>query len=244
MLGIEIHIRTTRIQRKTGSYSVISAVGARIGSDVFEVNDDALVTLNGDVVFDDATTSASSPTLTLPSGLSLSKAMQGTKHRIVVYNIDVGDGERSFQIRVNLKSHVINLDSTGSFPDGQGLLGSTSSKALLGRDGVTDLSTEFNSLGTSWQVLQSEEKLFKDKDRYPQHPVGCVYDGTMMNADHAGSHLRGHGRRLSDEEKKLTVEDANAACAHAGNPQKKEFCIADMLALNDLDLAEDPFYAN
>ena len=92
-LGIEIHIRTTRIQRKTGSYSVISAVGGRIGSDFFEVNDDALLTLNGDIVLlDDATTSASSsPTLTLPSGSRLSKAMQGTRHRIVVYDIDVGE---------------------------------------------------------------------------------------------------------------------------------------------------------
>merc|ERR1712127_906180 len=149
-----------------------------------------------------------------------------------------------FQIRVNLKSRVVNLDATGPFEDGQGLMGSTSSKALLGRDGVTDLSTAFNTLGTEWQVRQFEEKLFKDKDRFPQYPISCVYDGAMMNADHADNHLRGHGRRLSDEEEKLTVEDANAACAHVGSAQKKEFCIVDVLALNDLDLAEDPFYAN
>jgi hypothetical protein len=46
-LGLDIHIRATRIDNARISYSYISAAAVRIGTDVLEVRDDGSILING-----------------------------------------------------------------------------------------------------------------------------------------------------------------------------------------------------
>ena len=157
--------------------------------------------------------------------------------------LDVDGGDKSIEIRVNLKTGMIFVDVSGSFPeDTVGLLGSPHHDALLARDGKTDLTGDWNTFGEEWQVQSDEPKLFQDKNRVPQHPAGCIYESQQVK-----SNLR-HRRRLmvdsagtgSDEEA-TAVEAAEKACVRATG-EKKQFCIDDVMATGDLELAEDSFY--
>ena len=47
-------------------------------------------------------------------------------------------------------------------------------------------------------------------------------------------------RRLTDDAA-VSIEDANEACAKSYG-RLKEFCVYDVMASGDLDLAEDRFY--
>jgi hypothetical protein len=248
---IDVHIQTTRVETSTKlKYSYISGVAAKIQSDVFEVlSDDGSFIINGgekilphESAFEQA---------------RISRSYKGSKKNIIVYDFDLskeatGDGKntssegpaRSMQIRANTNTGILYVDFHGSFPDGEGLTGSTSSPALLGRDGKTNFSGHYNSFAEEWQVLDTEQNLFQ-QPRGPQHPEGCIYDvdsmTTMMQHQKTSSTSRSIRRRLLVEarEEVVTMEQASEACA---NVKRQEFCIMDVMAMADLEIAEDPFY--
>jgi hypothetical protein len=243
-LGIDVHIRTTRVDNPHMSYSYISGTAVKIGTDILEVQDDGSIIVNGEedefLLEDEAETAG-----TTFAGYPITKTMKGTKRNIFVYDLalDVDGGDKSIEIRVNLKTGMIFVDVSGSFPeDTVGLLGSPHHDALLARDGKTDLTGDWNTFGEEWQVQSDEPKLFQDKNRVPQHPAGCIYESQQVK-----SNLR-HRRRLmvdsagtgSDEEA-TAVEAAEKACVRATG-EKKQFCIDDVMATGDLELAEDSFY--
>ena len=243
-LGIDVHIRTTRVDNPRMSYSYISGTAVKIGTDILEVQDDGSIIVNGEDEFllKDAEAETAGTTF---AGYPITKTMKGTKRNIFVYDLalDVDGGDKSIEIRVNLKTGMIFVDVSGSFPeDTVGLLGSPHHDALLARDGKTDLTGDWNTFGEEWQVQSDEPKLFQDKNRVPQHPAGCIYESQQVK-----SNLR-HRRRLmvdsagtgSDEEA-TAVEAAEKACVRATG-EKKQFCIDDVMATGDLELAEDSFY--
>ena len=227
--GLDIHIRTTRVDNAKVGYSYISGAAVKLGFDVLEVMDDGELILNGNAV--------SSPT-TFAAGHPLRKTFKGNNNKIIVYDLDftaIKGVHKPIQIRVNTKAKMIFVDVYGRFPDGLGLLGPPSDDSrMLARDGVTDLVGEWNSFGEEWQVRSDEPKLFHE-NRAPQHPQGCVYESSNTRA----MNLR---RRLMDGSA-VTEKDAEGACS-GSKGKSKEFCIADVMATGMLDLAEDEFYLN
>jgi len=248
---IDVHIQTTRVETSTKlKYSYISGVAAKIQSDVFEVlSDDGSIIINGgEKVL---------PRESTFEHARVTRSNKGSKKNIIVYDFDlaeeaVGDGDtssggpakESMQIRANTNTGILYVDFHGSFPDGEGLTGSTSSTALLGRDGKTNFSGHYNSFAEEWQVLNTEQNLFQ-QPRGPQHPEGCIYDVdsmAMMQHQQEDKKMKTSSirRRLLDEAKEeVTMEQASDACA---NVKRQEFCIMDVMAMADLEIAEDPFY--
>lgn len=229
-LGLDLHIRTTRVDLDRISYSYISSAAVGIGNKVLEVKDDGSVLVDGSV-------------FELPSGNSefagfpITKTFKGTKKNIHVYNLFLEDDEKSIQIRVNLKTGMVFVDVRGNFLDSVGLMGraGTTKGFVVARDGETNLLGQWNAYGEEWQVRNNEPKLFAE-NRAPQHPAGCLYKSQKQT----NAYLR---RRLLDGTMNtaMTIELASKACENF-SVRKKDFCIADVMATGDAELAEDPFY--
>jgi hypothetical protein len=221
-LGLYVHIRTTRIDNARISYSYISAAAVRIGTDVLEAKDDGSILINGLPLAENGTTFAGFPVI---------KTIKGSKKKIFVYDLILGEDDKSIQIRANLKTGMLFLDMIGIFEDSGGLMGraGTTRGYLLARDG------EYNTFGEEWQVDSNEPKLFAE-NRAPQHPAGCLYESQHQTK----AHLR---RRLMDDSMNavMTIELATKACENLVG-RKQDFCISDVMATGDLELAEDPFY--
>jgi hypothetical protein len=83
----------------------------------------------------------------------------------------------------------------------------TSSDAILGRDGVTDYSGNFNSFTEDWQVLNTEQNLFQELHG-SQHPAGCVYDASMMMEKKGEDFKRPFIRRRLMDRDVVTLKEA------------------------------------
>ena len=243
-LGIHLHARTTRVDnaRLQQSYSYISAIALMIGPDILEVQEDGSILKNGADDFLLGRRSAKDEGEVKEgffAGFDIAKSFKGSAKKIIVYKLTTLEQDVSIEIRCNTKSRMIFVDLFGTFPDDTvGLLGNPNHDRLFARDGKTDLTGAWNTLGDEWQVRADEPKLFDDKDRYPQHPVGCVY-----TAIDAKPNLRRRLTALGDDvaEQEVTVAEAEKVCAHASGI-KRQFCIEDVMATGDLELAADTFY--
>lgn len=237
-LGIEIHVRTHRIETRKVAYSYIADVAAKVCGNIIEVaGADGSLIVSGEKKL--ITMSDSAGALSLSGGCSLVKTVKGSRGQIVVYDLDLG-GDRSMQIRANTNNGMIYVDLYGSYPNAEGLLGSTSSEALLGRDGVTDFAGNFNSFAEDWQVLNTEQNLFQELHG-PQHPAGCVYDASMMDKKGEDSKRPFIRRRLMDRDA-VTLEEAKKACTNTMDVEKRKLCVTDVMAVGDIEIAEDAFY--
>ncbi len=229
-LGLDIHIRTTRVDNLHASYSYISAAAVRIGDDVLEAKDDGSLLLNGNLLDE-------TDNMNTFAGFAMRKTFKGSKKRITVYDLMFDEeNDKSIQIRINRKTGMLFVDIMGVFKDSIGLMGraGTLEGYALARDGVTNLSGEWNTYGEEWQVRSDETKLFSD-NRAPQHPVGCLYASQQPSK----THLR---RRLADGSMSVvTIETATKVC-EGFTGRKRDFCISDVMATGDVELAEDPFY--
>ncbi len=236
-LGLRIHIRTTRVDASRMSYSYISGAAIQIDNDVLEVMDDGSILANGSpLVF---STDDEEEVTGDFSGFPVHKTRTGSSNKIFVYTLFLSD-HTSVQIRANTRNSLLFVHVSGGHDlpsDMVGLLGSPNSHALPDRDGKTDLTGFWNNLGESWQVAVDEPKLFQDKDRIPQSPVSCVYNEVPKKTAYV------RRRRLMDldDGPSMTMEAAKQACQNAVE-NKKGFCVDDVMAVGDLELAEDPFY--
>ena len=228
-LGLEVHIRTTRVENPHIDYSYISSTAVKVGNNILEVSEDGALAMNGEQM------DLKEEGEVMFAGFALTKATKGSKHRIIVYDLDLGE-DHSIQIRANLKTGMLFVDMNGAYADSEGLLGAApeENKPLLARDGITDLTGHWNTYGEEWQVNDKDPKIFQDMDRHPQYPSGCIYKADAKN------HIR---RRLIDTEK-VSLDAATVACAHLKEEHMQEFCVNDIMATGDLDLVEDPFYAD
>ncbi len=226
-LGLHIHIRTTRVDNPHIAYSYISGVAVRIGSNILEIFENGEFIINGEE-------SRGFEPVTL-SGYNISISVKGSNKRIIVFDLDLFN-ERSIQIRSNTKNNMLFVDVNGAFVDSEGLLGPLpmeDNKLLLARDGITDLTGYWNTYGEEWQVKDTDFKLFQDGSRHPQYPNGCEY---IADKSH---HVR---RRLQDTNQKVDIGVATKACSHLIDTMRG-FCIDDIMATGDVELAEDPFYS-
>ena len=228
--GLEVHIRT----KYRMNYSYINGVAIKIGGEVLEVLADGSLALNG---FETAVDTIES--INQFSYFPLRKRIQGKHKNIIVYHLSFGkeddeNGRGHIEVRANSKTGMLFLDVVGSFSDSVGMLGSSQVEGLFTRDGKKDLTDEWNSYGEEWQVQGNDPKLFM-VNRAPQHPTGCRYEAE-------DEHRRFRGRRLEDKSGvDTTIEVATDACVGAKG-HKKQFCIFDVMATGDLDIAEDSFY--
>jgi hypothetical protein len=228
-IGLDVHIRTTRVNNPHMDYSYISGAAVRIGTNVLEVSEDGALTVNGKSIDSDV------ESYSFDGDHIVTKSFKGTTNRIIVYKIDLGN-EKNIEIRANTKTGMLFIDVNGAYADSEGLLGAApgEGKPLLARDGSTDLTGHWNSYGEEWQVNNSDPQLFQDSSRHPQYPNNCEYTSDVK------SHMR---RRLVDVEK-VSLEEASGVCAHLKEDHMREFCVNDIMATGDLDLVEDPFYSH
>ena len=93
------------------------------------------------------------------------------------------------------------------------------------------------SLGEEWQVQSNTDEpvLFQEK-RAPQYPTGCSYEKKALDKNRFSPH-----RRLVDRGMKMDVALAEEACSKVTG-YKRSFCIQDVVATGDIELAEDSFY--
>ena len=249
--GLSVHIRTTRMDGRLLSYSYISGAAVGIGNDVLEVQQDGNLFVNGKRhAFD---VSPPNEFATYP----FTKNVIGKKKRIVQYVLNLTDTNIAgtqdipkdldtmispmvITIHANLKTHMLFVKIDGDIYDGIGLLGSPlSGNRLLGRDGITDMSKDWNKYGEEWQVRNKEQKLFREH-RAPQYPDLCIYHVSDDYPSKKNNNLR---RRLLDEDdiSMVTKEAANYACAGFVGVNKDN-CVHDVMIVGDLEIAEDPSY--
>jgi hypothetical protein len=209
-LGLDIHVRTK--QHKNFSYITHAAV--RIGDDVFEVvgNLNKDYYLNGDLHVD------------MPasiSGYPIEYSSEDPKRQ--KFTIILGDGQqiviKTWRDFVTVKVENGNYQS---FFDSVGLMGKFVNGHKVARDGTT-IMDDLNAFGQEWQVTHNEPMLFQSLVM-PQYPQQCVLP-TPSTAQR---------RRLG--EPAISEAMAAAACAHV-EPEDRSFCIYDVLATNDMDMA-------
>jgi hypothetical protein len=226
-----IHVRTTRKL----DFSYISGVAMKIGDDVVEVTPKADIFLNGSSMIH----GADSTSLTTMSGLpfAITKEEKGTRRLIVSYSFDLGNG-RVINVQANKKRSMMFVRTSGNFPDETtGMLGSPKiNSEMVSRDGRKLSEIDANTYGESWQVKDTDVQLFKER-LGPQYPQKCMYE----DAPGATAQLRGRRKLLA--KKTVTMEEARAACASISSGTKRELCVEDTIAMGDLEIKDDPFYA-
>lgn len=250
-MGIEVHTRTNVVDDGEMSYSYISSVAAKVGTNAIEVSgEDGSIVVNGKnfpAFTDHADTPDQYPITGTSSPSTLTKTHRGRKHLMVVYTWVIG-AKRSLRISANTKSGIVSVDLKGSFPNGEGLLGSTSTKALLGRDGVTDFAGDYIAFAEEWQVRDTDEELFSSAF-VPEYPDKCIYGSSPALVGEDPTHMKKVNlrRRLMNREQEgaenmaVTMEEANQACENVVD-EKKKYCVMDVFSLGDVDLADDLFY--
>jgi hypothetical protein len=221
-----IHVRTTRKL----DFSYISGVAMKIGDDVVEVTPNADITFNGSSMNDESLTMSGLPFV-------VTKEEKGTRRLIVSYSFDLGKG-RVINVQANKKRSMMFVRTSGIFPDETtGMLGSPKiNSEMVSRDGRKLSEIDANTYGESWQVKDTDVQLFKEP-LGPQYPQKCMYE----DAPGATAQLRGRRKLLA--KKTVTVEEARTACASITSATKRELCVEDTIAMGDLEIKDDPFYA-
>ena len=135
--GLDVHIRTTRIDNSQFSYSYISGIAVKLGDAVVEVMTDGGLIVNGEEA-------ELSGERTGVAGILLTSTVKGANKNIIVHDLALSE-DISIQIRANTKTGMLFIDVNGMFSDSIGLLGST--EGMFARDGETDMAGFWNALG-------------------------------------------------------------------------------------------------
>ncbi len=244
--GIRVHVRTTRVDTLRGvSYSYVSGVAVQAGDHVMEASEDGSITIDEQpttfTALEEGTqrgeSSIRSTTSTTFAGFTLTRTLNGRKGQIFAFELNL-DNDNVIKIRTNTKTGIMYVDVKGHYEGSVGLLGAPAGEddRLLSRDGSLDLTGNWNSFGEEWQVKDEDPMLFQDA-REPQYPVTCLYDESSEKKN-----LR--HRRLLDNgaSKAMDLKSATAACASTIVGEMRQFCIEDVMATGDVELASDPFY--
>jgi len=209
-VGMDIHIRTKKVQR----WSFISSAVLRIGSETLEVMGSGnKYWING------------------MEGGDLKKGVSGFAivHRVVSrqqeeFRVVLDDAADEAIVLSTFKDMVrVDVKSASSKNYGRslGLLGTFVGGLKIGRDKETVIEDN-NAFGQEWQVLASEEMLFHVAEG-PQAPEKCSIPS-----------LETVQRRL--EESSFSLEDAEVACSRV-SVDDFDSCVFDVLAMNDRDVA-------
>lgn len=196
--GLTIHSRT----KDRYDYSYIESAAIKIGDNVFQLSSHGYYILDG-------VSQAELPSTI--GGYTIRQTVQNNKES--KFEIQISERKSielsTFKDLVNVRAPVLN---STEFRTSKGLFGKFPSGELVGRDGAT-VFKDHNEFGQEWQVLDSEPKLFQDRDRFPQHPHHkCVLPDPTKDSR----------RRLGET---VAREAANIACSHWGD--LKEMCVQD-----------------
>ncbi|KAL7559155.1 hypothetical protein ACA910_010095 [Epithemia clementina (nom. ined.)] len=207
---LNIHIRT-KIYDNHFSYIEYAAV--QIGDDVLEVKGINEYWING----------KANPGLPAMLGgmYPLTKEAQTLKRRI--YLIDLGNGEHLIIKTYKMMVTVAMEGSTVSnFGNSVGLMGDFDTGLKLGRNGTVSF-TDPHEFAFEWQVRPGVDPFLFRSEKGPQYPQKCLLPDKE----------RRHGRRLGQ----LNDETAFKACAAAASARDVDSCMYDVLAANNVDLA-------
>jgi len=215
--GMHIHIRNKR----TRVWSYISTAAVSIGKETLQIvggADSNTYFLNG--VEQDADSNNSAGVLDNFAGHKLE--YERISDVSVEYRVLLKSGSSIvFKTWNGLVSVKMYNPMKEDFDGSLGLLGSYPNGAKLARDNVTIIS-DTNTFGQEWQVIDTEPKLFNEREG-PQFPTKCdIPDSSDMR------------RRLASSS--ITIETANTACALVG-ADEKDLCIFDVLATNNIESA-------
>ena len=231
--GLDIHVRT----EIRDFYSFINGVAIKIGNDVFEVFSYGDYYINGKQ--GEKLEGVKTPHEYHPVTTMYGKDENGATAQYLVEHTGTMSGKRH-EFRVNLggseDNHITikiyeefvavyiteSVQEQQSFSDSVGLMGQFTTGKMMARDGQTILDDPIK-FGNEWQV-QNNETLFQSLGS-PQWPEPCVLPSKEMEAQR---------RRLGEG---ISKSEAEAACAWWG-PDNKERCLFDVLAMQDLGLAQ------
>lgn len=189
------------------NYSFIQSVAVQLGSDVLEVTGDAHKHF-----YVNGEVKPDMPVKL--NGYRVTREQSNAKQQ--KFTIHLGKNER-IVIRTwrDFCSVHVEHATAERFGDVVGLLGNWNGTAVA-RDGETVLND--NEMGQEWMVQPDEPQLFY---AWQEQPFECPLPVVSTKR-----------RRLS--EATMTIEEANAACR---GKQEHDFCVYDVLATNDVDMA-------
>ena len=200
--GLDLHMRTTL---KDG-YAFISGAVLRIGSDFLEVDADMNLWINGAIVEDSALP-------TTFAGLPLEK--DGIWYRLMVNDYE----GISFASPVGM----LKIEIDALIPDAAGLMGTSGTPGLIGRDGVSILTPE--EMGQEWQVGPMDHPNMFLSTRAPQYPAQCILPPAAP------------ARRLREDSTRRRL--AEEACTGVRDPEEMDDCIFDVIQTGDAGVAID-----
>ena len=215
-LGLTVDVRTTTRY----DYSFIESAAVKIGDDILEVMSYGEYVLNG-------IANVESPFMLgdYPVGHT-----QPRKHSDI-FSIDLGN-EKSVVIKVYKDLVYVTLNvhegRSAEFHDGTGMLGTWFNGTRLARDGVTVLQDD-NEYGQEWQVRDTDAQLFS-VPRAPQWPEKCEMPNLVER----------QSRRLGSST--ISSDEAATACATIKDPHHRDMCIYDVIATQDLSVAQAGAY--
>ena len=208
-LGLDIHIRT----KPRYEYSYIEAAAIKIGEDTLEVGSFGDYLING-------VRNAAMPFTMSGKYTAHHEVASEKKH---VFSIKNQEKEvisvKTFKDMVSV--NIVNTNPE-DFAHVGGMLGSRGG-LLLARDGATILDN-YDLFGQEWQVKADEEELFETPSLHKDH---CAPPSIATKQT----------RRLG--EATVSEEAAAKACAYKNDPMKHDMCIFDVMAMNDLEVAEE-----
>ena len=211
-VGLRVHMRTKILR----SYSFVQAPAIQIGKEVFEIKLQKFF-LNGKVIHDIPENFAGYKVERLTS---LEWCEERNCTDTMMMRVDL-DKDGSIQVAGYKGFLYVQVSARGEgFLNATGILGATGRDGQFGRDGRRFFDDTL--FAEEWQVLDTEPRLFVD-NRFPQHPMKCIPppESTI--------------RRIIDEGGDLYKIAVNA-CSFAEDADK-DFCIFDVLATRDLDMA-------
>jgi hypothetical protein len=220
-LGMDIHIRTTRVEEV---YSYISGAVINIGEDTLEVQGDkenVQYFINGVLG-----TSSLSHDTTLDqtlSGFPIKYRQVDDENRDFIVYLQDANGYYG-TVAITTWNGYVGVDiydaNERSFETSVGLLGSFTHGERVGRDGK--LISDVNEFGLEWQVRDTEDKLFHNAVG-PQYPQKCIIPSVAETEERNKNYT-------------VSLEDAELACA--GVPAvKRDQCIFDVRQTSDLHMA-------
>jgi len=211
-LGLDIHLRTKIVR----FWSYIRKAVIRIGDDLLEVEGlSAKTDVSHWINFEYM------GKLESVGGFPVSINPQLGK-----YVIDLGSLYPGQQIQIKAYKEFVGVKIVGasesSFGESIGIIGDFHGNTYA-RDGKTVLN-DFTDLGNEWQVIPSDEILFRDTSR-PQFPEKC-----WVPEDPRGE------RRRRLEETSISEKEAEKACAGLDDEFDRKGCVYDILATQDLGM--------
>jgi len=215
--GLNVHVRT----KHQVAYSYIEAAAVKIGDDTFELGSYGEWFLNGvegaDIEED-----------TNLAGYRLTVDEKSTKKK-QIFNLHL---TKDSKIVMSAYKQLVRVDWDISgadfeqFSDISGLMGSWQSGTHFARDGQTVLE-DVNEYGLEWQVRPDKDAILFENKRWPQYPSRCF----MPQVDEEMK------RRLGASE--ISQETARAACKHVERKSTRDACVNDVIALQDLSIADE-----